>query len=147
MVFFYLLHNMTQKHQTNDNQTERDGAKNARTFIIGSVFYIILYMMVMHFSLRYDHMAGIFKTGLIMLFGADIATMGYLYKSYYGRNILTEIDDSQDANWKYSDNTHTYSKKTDGDFEMENEIEQLKQDYNTAELNKLKEKYNEVIQK
>ena len=135
MVFYYLLHIMSGNKQNN----ETDGKKNARTFIIGSIFYIILYMIVMHYSLRYSHIAGILKTGLIMLFGVDIATMGYLYKSYYGRNIINEINDN-DEDWKYIENSHKYKKKTDEDIVLENEIEKIKNNYNIKKINELREK-------
>lgn len=134
MCIYYLIHNLTSK-----GKNENDGPKNARTFLMGSVIYIILYMVVMNLSLKYKFQSGIMKSSLILLLCADIATMAYLYKAYYGRIILNELDDSCDK-WKFDNKNHKYNKKTNSDIKMENEIDKIKQDYNTIKLNKLKKK-------
>jgi hypothetical protein len=138
MCFFYLIHNLTNK-----GKNERDGPKNARTFIMGSVLYIIVFMVIMNLSLRYKFQSGILKSSLILLVAADIATMGYLYKSYYGRSILNEADIDNDKDWKFDEKTHKYEKKTAGDKRTENEIDKLKSDYNSIELKKLKKRMDD----
>ena len=84
MVFYYSIHCMTSK-----TENESNGAKNCRTFLFGSVIYIILLMVVMHYSLKNKKICGILKTGLLLIFITDIATMAYIYRSYY--NILALI--------------------------------------------------------
>lgn len=137
MVFYYTIHSMTSK-----GEKESDGAKNCRTFLFGSVIYIILLMVVMHYSLKNRKICGILKTGLLLLFIVDIATMAYIYRSYYGRLITNELlptDDSK-KEWKYDEKKHKYQKKTNTDKEIEEEIENIKNDYNKREIDKLKEK-------
>ena len=138
MCFFYLIHNLTNK-----GCSEKDGPKNARTFIIGSVLYIVIFMIIMNLSLKYKFQSGILKSSLILLVVADIATMGYLYKSYYGRSILNEADIDNDKDWKFNEKTHKYEKKTAGDKRTENELDKLKSDYNSIELKKLRKKIDE----
>ena len=133
MCIYYIIHTLTNK-----SNAENNGAKNCRTFLFGSVIYIILYMVLMHFSLKNPFSYDIFKTGLILLIGADIATMAYIYKSYYGRFIINEFDENND-NWKFNKDTHNYKKKTDSDYMIEKEINNLKTDIYQTEINKLKQ--------
>ena len=92
----------------------------------------------MNISLIYDKQSGILKSALIMLFISDIATMGYIYRSYYGRTILNEIGADTQKNWKYNTETHQYSLKTEGDLETERKIDELRTDYNSAKIDKLR---------
>ena len=100
-------------------------------------------MVIMNLSLRYKFQSGILKSSLILLLVADIATMGYLYKSYYGRSILNEADIDNDKDWKFDEKNHKYENKTVGDKRTENEIDKLNSDYNSIELNKLKKKMDD----
>ena len=138
MCIYYIIHNLTNK-----GESEKNGAKNARTFIFGSIMYIILYMALMHFSLKYPLSYGIFKTGLIMLFLSDIATMGYIYKSYYGRLIFNElsVDDEEDDKWKYNDKTHKYKLKNANDKALDEEKSNLNYQ---QERNKIYETYEQT---
>ena len=45
---------------------------------------------------------------------ADLATMAYLYKSYYGRFIFHELDDptAEQEQWKFNQKTKKYEEKT-----------------------------------
>ena len=108
MCIFYIIHSLTTK-TLNDN----DGSKNTRTFLFGSLIYIVLYMMSMHYALKNPISYGILSTGLILLFIADISAMAFVYKSYYGRFITNEITET-DNDWKFNKEEHTYKKKTEG---------------------------------
>jgi hypothetical protein len=138
MCFFYLIYNLTSK-----GKSEKDGPKNARTFIIGAILYIVVFMVIMNLSLRYKFQSGILKSSLILLLVADIATMGYLYKSYYGRSILNEADIDNDKDWKFNEKSHKYDRKTTGDKKVEAEMDKLNSDYNRLEMKKLRKKIDE----
>ena len=82
-------------------------------------------MASMHYSLINPHAYGILRSCLILLlFMADIATMSYIYKSYYGRliiNELVETDNESDFNKK----EYIYKKKTVDNVIVEKDISEL----------------------
>ena len=133
MCFYYILHSLR-----NEKSKDTNGQKNTRTFLIGSVIYIILFMVFMHLSLGKNKLFHILKVGLIMLFIVDAAVMFYVYKSYYGRSIANEFFDN-DKNYKYDKNEDKYIKKTDGDIKLEKELDEVKKDYHQIEIDKMKE--------
>ena len=144
MCIYYSIHSLTKKADG-----EKDGPKNARTFLFGSMIYIIIYMFLSHYGLKNKQLIGLLKTGFYLLLLADLATMAYIYKSYYGRLITNEIlsTDKEDKDWKYNEKKHEYSLKTETDKKIENEIEKVQADYNMKEINKLKEKLETVDEK
>ena len=139
MCIFYIIHSVTKKEED-----EKDGTKNARTFILGAIVYIILYMLVMNFAIKNEEMGGTLKAGLILLLVADIATMAYLYKNYYGRTILNEIVNEDQTEWKFNEQLHKYEKKTYADQNFEQQIDKIKNDYNAVKLDELKKKLEEM---
>jgi len=139
MVFFYAIHSITKK-----GEGEKDGAKNARTFLIGAIIYIALFMFLMHHGLKNKFTNPILKTGFFLILMVDMATMAYLYRSYYGRLITNEIlsTDDDEGKWKYSETDHKYKMKTEDDVQLEEEINKVKNDYNYKELEKLRTEMN-----
>jgi hypothetical protein len=121
-----------------------DGAKNARTFLIGAIIYIALFMFLMHHGLKNKFTNPILKTGFFLILVVDMATMAYLYRSYYGRLITNEIlsTDDEESKWKYSETNHKYKLKTEDDIQLEEEINKVKNDYNYKELEKLRTEMN-----
>lgn len=122
MVFFYVIHSLTKK---GDN--ENDGSKNARTFLFGGLIYILIFMYLMHHGLKNKFTNPILKTGFFLILLFDIATMCYLYRSYYGRLITNELSNTHDDNkWKYSAENHEYKLKTKDDILIEHKINKIK---------------------
>ena len=101
----------------------------------------------MNLSLKYEFQSGILKSGLIMLFTADIATMGYLYRAYFGRSIINELDQHTDDKWKYDDNNHKYSLKTENDIKLEEKIDHLKSDYNSIKIDAIRDEIKDYVSK
>ena len=133
MCFYYILHSLR-----NDKSKDSNGQKNTRTFIFGSMLYIIVFMVIMHFSLKRYKIFDILKAGLIMMFIVDAAVMFYVYKSYYGRSITRELFDN-DEKYRFDKDKDKYEKKTDGDIKLENEIDKVKTDYHQIEIDRIKE--------
>lgn len=131
MCFYYILHSLRSQKSKDTN-----GQKNTRTFLIGSVLYIILFMVLMHLSLGKNKLFHIFRAGLIMLFIVDAAVMFYIYKSYYGRSITNEFFD--DKEHKYNKETDKYERKTEADKDIDKELDQIKKDYHQIEIDKMK---------
>jgi hypothetical protein len=66
------------------------------------------------------------------MFMVDVACMGYIYKSYYGRYITEEI--GNDNKWNFNDNLHKYSEKPAHELVKAQEL-------NIYKTNLVKEKY------
>src|SRR5438132_840105 len=88
-MFYYLIHNLPWGAQL------EPGKRNVRTFIIGSVCYILLHALLFANKINFSPM---FATALYILrryfwwiILADAIAMAVTYKIAYGRNILTEL--------------------------------------------------------
>lgn len=85
--------------------------RNCRTFMIGVVLYLILWMIIKNLKVQsknpiYDAI----ESGLLVLLIADISVVSYTYKTYYGRSIITEINNPgcNSKELKWNDMTHKY---------------------------------------
>jgi hypothetical protein len=70
--------------------------------------YVVIYLILKNLNIM-GYLRGLYDalfTTLIVLFIADIAVMGYLYRNYFGRSITHELSD--DSNTRYNSETHTY---------------------------------------
>jgi hypothetical protein len=105
MCIYYLLH-----HSGGKADKDTNGATNCRTFMIGSVIYIAIYILLLNLTLKRPGSAGIFKSGLILLFVADVCAVSFLYKSHYGRSIIHEVGDN--AKWVYEGDADAYRRRT-----------------------------------
>ena len=107
MVFFYALHNFIEEIPDNLPQ----GKRNCKTVLIGGLMYIVAYVIVANLRLSYGKVYDAVLTGLIMMFMLDVATMGWIYKDYYGRSIIHEINDDSIDGYVYNTDEHRYKKK------------------------------------
>lgn len=109
MGVFYFLHSILPAYET-----EGEGKRNCRTFILGMflycAYYIILKNLTMNNYLSTIMMDAFIYVGLIM-FLADCAVMGYTYKSYFGRSIMNETLSDNDDEWEYNEETKKYKRK------------------------------------
>ena len=89
-MFYYLIHSLPWGRDL------QAGKRNVRTFIIGSVFYILLHGLMFAnkialFNLTVALAFNIIKRYFWWIFLADGIAMSVTYKIAYGRNILTEL--------------------------------------------------------
>jgi hypothetical protein len=73
------------------------------------IIYVVLKNLQIH-----GYLNGIYDalyTAFIVILLADIAVMAYVYRSYFGRNILHELspDTEKKEEWYYDPETHKYS--------------------------------------
>jgi hypothetical protein len=105
MGIFYFLHNFFPEEPNNH------GKRNSKIFIIGIFLYVMLFLFIKHIQVTCPNVDVYYNNiqyGLIIIMIADIAVMGWLYKSFFGRNILHEVTD--DENHVYDESTHKYIK-------------------------------------
>ena len=107
MAIFYLLHNIEWGSELSS------GARNARTFLVGSVVYALLYTIVAHWIRTQSDLYESLRLFVTMVFIADLFTMGYTYRNHYGRTILNELGDN-DSEWEYNAKRDRYRKKKAG---------------------------------
>ena len=91
------------------------GKRNARIFIFGMCGWVLLYGLIYHFKMKSNFLDWLYY-GLIVLFVADIAVMGWTYKDYYGRSIMHELDPDDQDNWKLNKETHKYEKVVEASY-------------------------------
>lgn len=141
MCIYYTIHNITKAGEVNDEDVDR-GARNCRTFMFGTMIYIMLYMLLKHLSLTNSFVYPILMSGFSLMLMADIAVMAYLYKAFYGRLITNEVlsSDHDEEKWKFDDKTHKYTRKSSADYMIEREMEDVKADYHSKKINEMREK-------
>lgn len=105
MCIFYLLHELT-----NFNSDIPNGKRNSRIFILGVILYCLIYILIINLwdknYFSQNICDAIFWAGLILVL-SDISIMGYIYRNYYGRNIINEMESVNDE-WIWDDLTHKY---------------------------------------
>src|SRR6185503_12253170 len=88
-MFYYLIHNLPWGQQL------QPGKRNVRTFITGSVCYILLHALLfankVNFNPMFSTFVHIIRRYFWWIMLADAISMSITYKLAYGRNILTEI--------------------------------------------------------
>lgn len=88
-MFCYLIHNLPWG---NDLQL---GKRNVRTFIMGTVCYILLHALLYASKVNFTPMVSAIVYTIRRYFWwivlADAISMSIIYKLYYGRNILNEF--------------------------------------------------------
>jgi hypothetical protein len=136
MPIFYTLHSILP---WSDSLTE--GQRNCRLFMIGSFIYVIIYVLLKNLQ-YYGYidkiMIDAYLNALFYLILADAAVMAYIYKSYYGRSILNEVnaDDKDSDKWIYDNNTHKYYVKPE-------QVKILEKEIVTDQCNEVRKKYQE----
>lgn len=89
------------------------GKRNCATFLFGTIVYGVLYAVLKHFQIIYGVLMEAVLTVFAVMIFADMCTMGYIYKRYYGRNILYEVAaDENEKKWNFDKDTHKYSRKS-----------------------------------
>jgi hypothetical protein len=108
MAIFYFLH-----HVLPSTDIFKEGKRNCATFLFGAFLYAVVYVIIKNFQLKYGKYIDAFLSAFLIILIADMCTMAYIYKSYYGRNILYELKDENQEDWVFDEKTHKYVKPTD----------------------------------
>jgi hypothetical protein len=110
-MIYYILHNFLP-----ETETFKDGKRNCFTFLFGSVCYSVVYAVLKNVQLMYGIVIDACITAFLLILGGDVLTMAYIYKNYYGRNIIHEIGaEREQKDWKYNDETHKYTRTTEAE--------------------------------
>lgn len=118
MVFYHLLHNVLP-----ETDRFKDGKRNCCTFIYGSALYAVVYVLFCNLKLYHGVALEPICRALFLVWMADVATMSYVYKSYYGRSILHEVSSDDQRNWVYDEVTHKYRIPTPAEIESKRQEE------------------------
>lgn len=103
---YYILHSLFPEAK------EEHGRRNCRVFFIGSFLYAMVFVFLKTMSLRgIDMMWEAALWGLLIVFVVDVMTVGILYKQFFGRSILCEVNDQDDDRWSYDGETHKYRRR------------------------------------
>jgi hypothetical protein len=115
MAIFYVLHNILPLGSKESGLT--DGQRNCRLFLMGVFLYVILFIYMKNIQLAgvieeewYDTI----KVGFYVLILSDVFVMSFIYKDWYGRSILNEVDDTlikKTSDFEYDENEHKYKIK------------------------------------
>ena len=96
VMLFYLIHQLNQT-VIPWSKTTREGQKNVFTFLSGAVLYFLLYGMLMNKGLKGSVSGSVVLSVLRDFFPyfvvVDAIAMACLYKNYFHRSILSEIDE------------------------------------------------------
>jgi hypothetical protein len=140
MCIFYLIHSLDW------GQHLGLGQRNCRTLLIGVAVYLVIFVILKNLQIRgfIDLMYHTVYVGLWIIISADVAVMGYLYRDYFGRNILHELGTDQ-KKWYYDQKTHTYEtqKPLEVVYEEHLKAEKLEQEYQ-EELDHIKEETTRI---
>jgi len=117
MPIFYTFHHLI--HYTFDPTNKSNGQKNCMTLLLGTVVWVLIWVLLYSFKNTFYYEA--LRTGFLVILIADVATMAYIYKSYYGRFITNELgEDPSTTSWKYNENTKKYKHKDAYDHRIDN---------------------------
>jgi hypothetical protein len=129
--------------------------RNCRTFLYGICAYMIIYILLKNLQIHgyLGSMYDVLYTTFIVVLFADISVMAYLYRNYYGRNILHELGSKRGEKeiWYYDPMTHKYSnhlpleEQLNVNLKEEKALEKykLQRDLLTRRIQEIKEKLDE----
>lgn len=123
---------------------DKDGAINTRTLILGGVFYIITHAIVS----TPGNPLNLYKHYILYFLILDAFVMGIIYKQYYGRTILKELNEYETDKFDESKHKYTQNKKiSKNTTEEENNesFEDQKAMPNTSKKQKSKKTSEETI--
>jgi len=116
-MIFYTLHELFNVFDVNTENDKTDhGKRNCKLFLLGTFIWIIVFILAWNFKLGFFGPRKIWTDsviyGLWVLLFADLFVMAYIYRSYFGRNILWETHgEDTDELFDYDEKKHRYIKK------------------------------------
>ena len=158
MPIFYFFHNIIPSA---DKSGITWGQRNAKLFLIGMFFYVLIYVTMKNMQLKGlidDKMYDPLFVGLLILFFVDIFVMACLYKDYFGRSITNEVgeivgDKKWDDKYNWDNKNHTYKRKKikqeSEKSESKSEKSELKSKSKKSELKSVRQEWpgTEEVQK
>ena len=76
------------------------------------VLHACLYVFIKHLQLRYGPLMDAVLSAFIVVLAADICVMAYLYRTFYGRSILEELNEDGKEQWNWDADQQTYTRKS-----------------------------------
>lgn len=130
----------------------KESKKNCITFLIGANLHLFFYLIIQKLADR-GGFAKMFYNFYYVFFLIDLITMAIIYKCYWGRSILHEIEEEDDKH-VFDEKTHKYVNKRIRHEDIVNEnierfydkaqdLEQL--DNKVKELEKTTEEIQEAV--
>lgn len=119
-MYFYLVHHLLRIIPI--TKDSGDLKLNCTTLLIGTILHILTigYLKSMKI-MDENNLIGIIFNWYYYLIIADIAAVAILYKEYYGRSIISEMDKPED--WEWDEENNKYRKKNKIDkFEDKHEV-------------------------
>ncbi len=120
-MIFYTLHEMFNILDVNTEQGKTDhGKRNCKLFLLGTFIWVIIFVLAWNFKLGYFGPRKIWTDsviyGLWVLLFADLFVMAYIYRSYFGRSLLWEVNEiDSDKLFEYNEKKHKYKKRLPND--------------------------------
>ena len=115
MCIFFTIHTIFNhlKIDVDKDGNIEHGKRNCKLLLAGGLIYIILFTILKDrkVTTQNNRIDGLLS-GLFYMFILDVATMGYTYKSYFGRSLLHELGGENDYKFNYNETTHKYTRKT-----------------------------------
>jgi len=115
-MIFYTVHELFNTFDVNTVDEKIDhGKRNSKLFLIGTFLWVVVFILAWNYKLGYFGSRKIWTDSLIyglwVLLFADLLVMAYIYRSYFGRNILWEMKDNDSEVFDYDEKKHKYKKK------------------------------------
>ena len=145
-MIYYFIHNFLNLFSYTSEWKE--SRKHCLNFIFGSTFYVTLFVFLQYLTKTTQHLFIELITKFFPLFVIiDALGMAIIYKIYWGRSILSEIDATREYNWTFDKKKHKYYKKDIlRNEKKKKKIEkELMNYYNKSDhIDELKEKTNDL---
>lgn len=84
-MFYYIIHNLPIWTDL------PNGKRNVRTFLLGTVCYILLHALLFSKIGEEKHYIKLFRNYIYYLWAADAIAMAVIYKQFYKKSILSEV--------------------------------------------------------
>ena len=117
-MIFYTLHEMFNSLDVNTDANGKieHGKRNCKLFLLGTFLWIVVFILAWNYKLGYFGPRKLWTDsiiyGLWVLLFADLFVMAYIYRSYFGRNILWEVNEEHaEEIFDYDENKHKYKKR------------------------------------
>lgn len=110
-MFYYIIHHILRMIP---NIREWSDLKlNCTTLLMGTVLHILIvgYLKTKSNGNENSFIGNLFRWYYYLIV-ADMVCVGVIYKEYYGRSILAEVDDVE--NWEWDDNKKKYKSQYQG---------------------------------
>ncbi len=115
-MIFYILHETFNILDVNTEKGKIEhGKRNCKLFLLGTFLWTMMFVLAWNFKLGYFGPRKIWTDSIIyslwILLFADLFVMAYIYRSYFGRSVLWEVNEDFEEDFEYNEKKHKYKKK------------------------------------